>query len=321
MRGRMVTSTSAPISPTMRPWLVGTLALLCILLAFCAWMLWSATDAVPLFVRDDPRFGQGDAARGARVFAAADCASCHSTPGQPDRLKLGGGLALASPFGTFRAPNISPDPQDGTGSWQPADLANALMAGVSPAREHYYPALPYTHYTGMTPGDLADLFAYLQTLPPVAGKVPPHDLPLIFRWRRALGLWKLLFFRQGQSRAVLTGDALHDRGAYLVETLGHCAECHSSRNLLGAIKPETRFAGGLDPEGSGFVPNITPSRIGSWSEADLARMLKTGETPEHGRVGSSMADVVANTALLPDEDRQAIARYIKSLPPRPTPRP
>ncbi|OLP58027.1 alkylated DNA repair protein [Xaviernesmea oryzae] len=286
-----------------------------------AWGLWSLTAAVPLFDPGDPRLDHGDAARGALVFAAADCASCHSTPGQPDRLKLGGGLALASPFGTFRVPNISPDVEDGIGSWQAADLANVLIAGVSLKRQHYYPALPYTQYTGMTLGDVADLYAYLRTLPPVTGKVPPHDLPLVFRWRRALGAWKLLFFRPGQTEAVLTGDPLHDRGAYLVETLGHCAECHSSRNLLGAIKPNTRFASGLDPEGTGFVPNLTRERIGSWSEQDIAHMLKTGETPDHGRVGSSMADVVANAALLPEDDRQAIARYIKSLPARPTPQP
>jgi mono/diheme cytochrome c family protein len=111
------------------------------------------------------------------------------------------------------------------------------------------------------------------------------------------------------------------RGRYLVETLSHCAECHSSRNIFGAIKPETRFAGGTDPEDTGFVPNITPSRIGNWSEADIAEMLKSGNTPNHGRVGSSMAEVVTNMAMLPQSDRDAIARYIKSLPPRPTPHP
>jgi mono/diheme cytochrome c family protein len=169
--------------------------------------------------------------------------------------------------------------------------------------------------------DIADLYAYLKTLPPVSGRPPPHDLPLLFKFRPGLAFWKVLFFKQQESEAVLTGDPVHDRGAYLVETLGHCADCHSSRNLLGAIKPATRFAGGPDPEGTGFVPNITPERIGNWSEADLVRVLETGETPNHGRVGSSMSDVVTNTSQLPQSDREAIARYIKSLPPRPTPQP
>lgn len=130
-----------------------------------------------------------------------------------------------------------------------------------------------------------------------------------------------MFFEEGRSKAGLNGDPIHDRGAYLAETLGHCAECHSARNALGAIKPETRFAGGVDPEGTGFVPNITPNRIGHWSEAEVAAMLRTGETPGHGRVGSSMTDVVANFSLLPQSDRDAVASYVKSLPPHPTPHP
>ncbi|WP_310421565.1 cytochrome c [Mycoplana sp. BE70] len=301
----------------MARWLLG--GILAIVLAVL--FLWKVTEAVPRFPTDDPRLGGGDAARGALVFAVGDCASCHATPGESDRLKLGGGQALASPFGTFRVPNISPDPVDGIGLWSASDLANALIAGVSPDRQHYYPVFPYPSYTGMTLADVRDVYAYLRTLQPVSGRPPPHDLPLLFRVRRGLAFWKLLFFTEGKSEAVFNGDPVRDRGGYLVETLGHCAECHSTRNVLGAIKPSTRFAGGPDPEGTGFIPNITPSRIGDWSEADIVRLLETGQTPNHGRVGSSMADVVTNTAQLPRSDREAIARYIKSLPPRPTPHP
>ncbi|TDK31392.1 c-type cytochrome [Rhizobium deserti] len=279
------------------------------------------TNPVPRFDKPDRVLEAGDPVKGELIFTAADCSSCHTTPGQTDRLKLGGGLALASPFGTFRVPNISPDPVDGIGSWSAFDLGNALISGVSPKGQHYYPAFPYPSYTGMKLDDVRDLYAYLRTLPPVAGRPPSHDLPLLFRIRRGIGFWKLLFFEQGGSEAVMNGEAVHDRGGYLVETLGHCAECHSTRNMLGAIKPESRFAGGPDPEGTGFVPNITPDRIGHWSEQDIAEMLKTGVTPEHGRVGSSMADVVSNAALLPQSDRDAIARYIKSLPARLTPAP
>jgi mono/diheme cytochrome c family protein len=299
--------------------ITGLLAL--IVLAFMIAGMVAVVEGKAPFRHDDASFNGGDAGRGAIVFAAGDCASCHARPGQPDRLKLGGGLALPSPFGTFRAPNISPDPREGIGSWSAADLANALVGGLSPTGRHYYPAFPYPSYTGIRREDIADLYAYLKTLPPVAGRAPPHDLPFLFRFRPAIAFWKLLFFRQGKSEAVLTGDPVHDRGGYLVETLGHCADCHSSRNLLGAIKPKTRFAGGIDPEGTGFVPNITPTRIGEWSESDIVRMLQTGETPVHGRVGSSMSDVVTNASQLPRTDREAIARYIKSLPPRLTPQP
>ncbi|WP_183864271.1 cytochrome c [Rhizobium sp. BK399] len=287
---------------------------------FCL-VTWNFTKAVPTFLPGDERLEGGDERRGALVFAAASCSSCHATPGQTDRHKLGGGLALASPYGTFRAPNISSDRTDGIGSWSASDIGNALVAGISPDREHYYPTFPYTSYTGITLADLRDLIAYMRVLPPVTGRPPPHDIPILLRFRPFIAFWKLLYFSEGQTQGEKNGDALHDRGGYLVEALVHCAECHSTRNVMGAIQPSTRFAGGPDPEGTGFVPNITPSRIGSWTENDIATMLATGETPNHGRVGSSMADVVENTSTLPETDLQAIARYIKSLPSRHTPKP
>jgi mono/diheme cytochrome c family protein len=291
-------------------------------LALAAAAAWFVTMPRAPFARDDARLQEaGDPARGQLVFAAGDCASCHASPGQSDRLRLGGGLALSSSFGTFRPPNISPDLSDGIGSWGAADLANALIGGVSPYGTHYYPAFPYPSYTGMQLSDINDLMAYLRTLPPVSGRAPPHRPSLLFRIRRSIGFWKLLFFREGQSGFEPTGDAVRDRGGYLVESVTHCSECHSKRNVLGAIKRATRFAGAKDPEGTGFIPNITPDRIGHWSEADIAEMLKTGNTPDHGRVGSSMTEVVTNTAMLPQSDRDAIARYIKALPARETPSP
>jgi mono/diheme cytochrome c family protein len=283
---------------------------------------WLITNPDIRFQRNDPAFEKpGDPARGELVLAAGDCSSCHATPGQKDRLRLGGGLALASPFGTFRPPNISPDAKDGIGSWTAADLGNALIGGTSPEGQHYYPVFPYPSYTGMSVDDVRDLFSYLKTLPTVSGRAPTHDLFALFRIRQFVGFWKLLFFHEGKSEAVLNGDPIHDRGAYLAESVAHCAECHSSRNVFGAIKRATRYGGGEDPEGTGFVPNITPARIGGWSQADIAEVLTSGNTPDHGRVGSSMADVVTNTAKLTASDRDAIAAYIKSLPARPTPRP
>ena len=285
-------------------------------------VIWIVTEPSVPFAANEPWLrANGDPDRGRLVFAAGDCASCHATPGQPERLKLGGGMALASPYGTFRVPNISPDLIDGIGSWNAADLANAMIGGVSPQHTHYYPVFPYPSFTGMRPEDIKDLMAYLKTLPPVAGRSPSHDLFILFRIRRFVGFWKLLFFKQGRFAGYPSGDPVRERGRYLVEAVGHCAECHSSRNAFGAIKPQTRFAGGPDPESIGFIPNVTPARIGNWSEADIAEMLKSGNTPDHGRVGSSMAEVVTNTAMLPQSDRDAIADYIKSLPERTTPHP
>jgi mono/diheme cytochrome c family protein len=285
--------------------------------------IWVVAKPRPALSSDtDPSIGQeGNAERGRLIFAAGDCASCHASPGQPDRLRLGGGLALASSYGTFRPPNISSDPIDGIGAWRTIDLANALLSGVSPAGAHYYPAFPYTSYAKMKIADIKDLMAYLRTLPAVSGRPPPHDLSVIFRVRRIVGLWKILFFDRTPIVAEPGRDETWNRGRYLAEAVAHCAECHSSRNLMGAIKPDTRFAGGTDPEGTGYIPNITPSRIGDWNERDIAEMFKTGNTPNHGRVGSSMAAVVTNLAMLPQSDRDAIAAFVKSLPSRETPRP
>ena len=252
------------------------------------------------------------------LFFAGGCTSCHAVPNNDDKLRLGGGYALKSPFGTFHVPNISPHKQDGIGSWTTADFIRAMREGVSPDGRHYYPAFPYTSYQRMSAEDLSDLFAFMQTLPAVEGRARDHELPFPFNIRRGVGLWKLAFL-DGQ---VFTPDASKsaslNRGDYLVNGPGHCVECHSERNVAGAIIAERRFAGGPDPEGRGTVPNITPhpSGIGGWSPEEVAALLKTGETPNFDTVGGPMGAVVANTAQLPDADRQAMAEYLLSLPPR-----
>jgi mono/diheme cytochrome c family protein len=226
---------------------------------------------------------------------------------------------LASPFGTLYPPNISPDPVDGIGRWSNRDLANALLSGVSPTGAHYYPAFPYTSFTHMHLEDVRDLAAYLRTLPPVTGRTPPHDLPFPFSIRRAVGLWKWLYFSPGPIAPDRSRDATWNRGRYLAEALAHCAECHSPRDSLGGIKSASRYAGGQDPEGVGYDPNITPTAIGDWSREDLIRVLTDGMTPDLRTVGGSMRSVVENTAQLPEADRAAIAEYIISLPSRQSP--
>lgn len=263
----------------------------------------------------------GDAERGKLAFYAGGCPSCHMTPGQEDRLKLGGGLELKSPFGSFYAPNISPHPKDGIGEWKVADLANAMISGVSPKGEHYYPAFPYTSYHLVTLGDVRDMMAFLRTLQPVEGKAREHALPFPFNIRRTLGLWKALFMDFSTFAPDPAKSAELNRGRYLVEGLGHCVECHSARNPFGFIPPGSRFAGGPDPEGKGWVPNITPdaSGLAKWSAKDIAELLNTGFTPDYDSVGAGMASVVKNTSQLPAADRAAMAAYLKSLPPRPSP--
>lgn len=273
----------------------------------------------PRLVSPSPQIGTlpaPDLDNGKLLFSAGGCSSCHATPGQDDKLKLGGGLALGSPFGTFHAPNISPHTRDGIGNWGVKDFVDAMATGVSPAGQHYYPAFPYTSYRLMPPKALADLFAYIRTLSPVEGKAPEHELPFPFNIRRVVGGWKLLFFDGAPFKADASKSEEWNRGAYLVNGPGHCAECHSSRNPLGAIVQAMRFAGGPDPEGKGWVPNITQaeSGLGKWSKSEIAELLKTGFTPSFDSVGGSMAAVVRNMAQLTDADRLAMAEYLKSLP-------
>jgi mono/diheme cytochrome c family protein len=254
-------------------------------------------------------------ANGQIIFNAGGCSSCHAVPNQPDRLRLGGGLAIPSPFGTFYAPNISPDPADGIGRWNEADFVNAVTRGISPEGTNYFPAFPYTSYAHVKVQDVHDLFAYLKTLAQVPGKVRDHDVPFPFNIRRNVGIWKLLFMDDKPFMTDPAHSVSWNRGAYLVNGFGHCAECHSPRNFLGGIIAAQRFAGGPDPDGEGWVPNITRKGLGDWNDKDIAYFLETGQTPDGDSAGGSMVRVIRNTSQLRAEDRAAIAEYIVSLPP------
>lgn len=256
----------------------------------------------------------GDAAKGEAVFWAAGCASCHmaaEAKGEA-QLVLAGGQRFPSEFGTFVAPNISQDPTHGIGGWSLLDLANALKRGVSPEGEHYYPSLPYGSYAKMQMQDVADLHAFLQTLPADATPSQPHDLAFPFSRREAIGVWKLLFLSEEWSLpGNLTPTA--DRGRYIAEALAHCAECHTPRNLLGGLDRSRWLAGAPNPLGQGRIPNITPSALG-WTSADIVQYLTTGFTPEYDSVGGHMVHVVENMGRLPEQDRQAVAEYLLAVP-------
>ena len=255
-----------------------------------------------------------DLTNGKEMFYAGGCASCHAVPKQPDKTKLGGGLALGSPFGTFYVPNISSDPTDGIGGWSEAQFVTAMNKGASPSGEHLFPAFPYPSYQHMTFDDVRDLFAFLKTLPAVKGRVRDHDVRFPFNIRRTLGLWKLLFLDGKPFEPDPSKSAEWNRGAYLANGPGHCAECHSPRNMLGGIVSGLRFTGGPSPDGQGGVPNITQFKLKNWSVADISGTLEDGMTPDSDRVGGSMVEVVRNTSQLTSADRTAIATYIKSLP-------
>ncbi len=259
--------------------------------------------------------GPGDAARGARLFHAGGCASCHAAKGAKGdaRLKLGGGAALKTKFGDFQPPNISPGP-DGIGGWSLADFDNAMRRGVSPDGRHYYPAFPFTSYARMTPADIADLFAFLQTLPAVSGNPQAAALSFPFNIRRGIGLWKHMYL---DDQPVITlpanAGAAALAGQYLVEGPGHCGECHTPRGPLGGLFEGGWLAGAPAAEGTGKVPGINPARL-TWSEDEIAEYLKTGFTPDYDSVGGTMVEVQANMAELTDADRAAIAAYLKAVP-------
>ena len=274
---------------------------------------WVLTAPDPIATADVPA-RDGDALNGEQVFWAAGCASCHSVPETQGaaRLVLAGGRAFASDFGTFYAPNITPDPSEGLGNWSERDFLNAVMRGVSPEGQHYYPAFPYGTYAHATVEDMQDLWAFMATLPADATPSRAHDVGFPFSIRRALGGWKLLFLSEDW---VVTGDLDPEltRGRYLVEALGHCGECHTERNPLGGLIRTAWLQGAPNPTGRGRIPDITPARL-TWSASDITNYLADGFTPDFDVAGGEMTEVIQNMTNLPNADRAAIAAYLRALP-------
>jgi len=261
---------------------------------------------------------QAQIERGAYLFVAADCGPCHTNVEAKGPL-LAGGRPLATPFGTFYSPNITPDPDTGIGRWTDADFIGALRHGVSPAGDHYFPAFPYPSFTGMTDQDILDLKAYLFSLPPVAQPNREHEIDVPYGWRFSVWFWKQLNFTEGPFAPDPAQNAEWNRGAYLVEALGHCGECHTPRGWLGGVDTAAAYSGNTEGPDGEKVPNITPdpeTGIGTWSPADIVRVLRTGQLPDGDFVGSIMGEVVdASTSKLTDADRQAIATYLATVPP------
>jgi mono/diheme cytochrome c family protein len=261
-------------------------------------------------------------ARGAYLAAAADCAACHTDRAHSGRPYVGG-RALATPFGTFYSPNITPDPETGIGRWTEAQFLRALREGVRPDGSNYFPVFPYPSFTKISDGDARAIKAYLFAQPPVRQSNRAHDVAFPFSWRFLQNGWKLLFFTPGPFRPVPGRSEAYNRGAYLVTALAHCGECHTPRNWFGATEPSRFLAGTPDGPDGNKVPNITPDRktgIGDWSEDDIVTLLATGQTPDYDFVGGAMAEVVRSTAELTDADRRAIAAFLRSVPAVSSPR-
>jgi mono/diheme cytochrome c family protein len=249
--------------------------------------------------------------RGEYLVRAGGCFSCHTVLGGQ---KLAGGRALATPFGTFYTPNITPDPATGIGRWTDAQFLRALREGISPEGANYFPVFPYTSFTRITDSDALAIKAYLFSLPAVRQQNRPHDVAFPFSWRFLQTGWKLLFFTRGPFQQVPGHSAAYNRGAYLVTALAHCGECHTPRNLLGATRSGQWLAGTRDGPDGQLVPNITPdpeTGIGKWDKEDIVELLKTGTTPEQSRVKGAMREVVEDgLKYLTPDDLAAIAEYI-----------
>jgi mono/diheme cytochrome c family protein len=258
---------------------------------------------------------QGDAKRGEYLAKAGGCVGCH-TEDRQGAVPYAGGRALKTPFGTFYGPNITPDPQAGLGRWSEADFVRAMRHGEGLDGANLYPAFPYPSFTKVTDADLRDLWAYLHSLPASSEASRPHELGLLYRSRAMLGLWKKLFFTPGAFAPSPQQSPQVNRGAYLVQALGHCGECHTPRNFLGGPK-KGRFLGGGTTDGK-TAPNLTPTRLKKWSDGELADVLTSGLLPDGDVLGETMGEVVRNTtSQLTKDDLQALIAYLRSLPPLP----
>ncbi len=269
-----------------------------------------------LFVAAAPAGSQGTTftaiERGRYLVAAGDCAACHTAEGgQP----FAGGRAVPTPFGTIYSTNITPDKETGIGAWTNQDFYKAMHEGVAPDGKRFYPAFPYPWYTKVGAEDVRAIKAYLDVLPAVTQKNLPPDLPWPLSVREVMAGWNTLFFHEGTYRSDPGKSAEWNRGAYLVEGLGHCGACHTPINVLGGSKTDERFKGGYGQHW--YAMDLTGDLrdgLGAWSTQEIVEYLKTGSTAKAAAAGP-MAEVVRNsTQHLSDADVHAMATYLKDIP-------
>ncbi|TNE87558.1 MAG: c-type cytochrome [Deltaproteobacteria bacterium] len=244
----------------------------------------------------------GDPKIGEVLAGLAGCEGCHTEEGGKP---FAGGYPVETPFGTFYGPNITPD-ATGIKGWTEADFVKAMRQGVSPENKSYWPTFPYPAYTQMTDEDLGHLWAYMQTIEPVANEVRAHDMR---KTRFELGVWRRLGFTEGgRSWEIETGE--HARGAYLANAVAHCGECHTPRNMIGIPKSDLQFKGHEDPPEPS--PPITKQELG-WSVSEFVSFLEDGWAPDGDVVGGQMGHIIRDgTAKLSAEDRRALVEYILS---------
>jgi nicotinate dehydrogenase subunit B len=250
-------------------------------------------------------------AQGKVLAAAGNCVVCHTAPGGVPNT---GGRAMATPFGTVYTTNLTPDPSTGIGTWSFSAFQRAMREGISRDGHHLYPAFPYSAFTRMTDADLTALYAYLMAQPPVAAATRANALAFPFNMRPLMAVWNALYLSPGPSVAVATRSAEWNRGAYLVDGLGHCGACHSARNALGAELGGNGYLGGAIVDGweAPALTSLGHAPV-TWTDAELHRYLRFGYSAQHGSAGGPMATVVRQLASLPDADLRAMASYLASF--------
>jgi mono/diheme cytochrome c family protein len=266
---------------------------------------------------DARAIGASDAAaqvaRGEYLVRAGNCRGCHSeTGGEP----FAGGEGIATPFGVVQAPNLTPDAQ-GLGAWSADDFWRALHNGRSRDRRLLYPAFPYPNYTRLLRADADAMYSYLRTVPPVARANKAHTLRFPFDQQAALAVWRALFFRPARFETDGARSPQWNRGAYLVETLGHCNACHSQRNVFGASVSTLDLAGGLIPIQNWYAPSLfddAEAGVGDWPAQDVVALLKTGVSARGSAQGPMARVVVGSTQYLNTGDLAAMAAYLRELP-------
>jgi mono/diheme cytochrome c family protein len=252
--------------------------------------------------------------RGAYLARAGDCAACHTAdPSRP----FAGGLPIDTPFGIIVTPNITPDPDTGIGRWSDADFLRAMHEGIGKGGERLYPAFPYAEYTRVTEQDLLAIRAYLNTLTPIHFTPPANSLKFPFNQRWLMAFWNLFNFTEGRFVPDPKQSAEWNRGAYLVQGLAHCEECHTPRNFMQGLKSSARFSGAVQAGWHAF--NITPDKIsgvGEWRDDELIAYLSTGAAPGRANAAGPMGEVVADsTQYLSRVDLRSIVIYLRSVPP------
>ena len=260
-------------------------------------------------------------AQGKYLATAADCAGCHTAQGGQ---AYAGGRVVATPFGDIPVPNITPDKQTGLGEWSFEDFWQALHAGKGRHGELLYPAFPYTSYTRVNRADALAIFAWLQSLDPVRRPDSAPSLAFPYSVRNSLKAWRALYFREGEFKPDPARSEAWNRGAYLVQGLGHCNECHAARDAFGGVPNNTRLAGGRIPMQNWYAPDLSSAVNGGlegWSAQDVVDLLKTGQSVRGTAFGPMAAVVSGSTQHLTDADLHAVATYLQSLPPRPAPTP